>query len=163
MIRRLNPITDDSLFMQVYGWLEDSPRWRQESEGVWGSTAPDEWLAATHDPTRIDIGVWDAGELVGDIVLVLRAVGVYEAHLHARRGTKAEVIVEAVETAAAQLFGEYGAESVFAWVPTFNRAMRRIIKAIGFRADGITMWRGTCRGRLVEWTKFTMEAADGRT
>lgn len=153
-LRRLDPVADEALFVQTHEWLDKAPRWRLESEEPWQR---EDWLAAAYDPTRIDVGVFDNDVLVADIRLDLRAVGLYEVHLEAAATTKAALVVEAGREVARWMFGNYGAQQVFAWIPRFNRPAATIIKAIGFNATGLMMWRGISHGKLIEWRHWVME------
>lgn len=155
MLRRLDPKADELLYMQAYSWLAESPRWRKDSEAVW---EPEDYLAATHDPARMDVGVFDGGEMVATITLNLRAVGLYEVHLEAAPRTKVGLVVEAGREAADWMFNCYGAQQIWCWVVRANRPMRKIIKSIGFASSGVTMWRGVSHGKLIEWQQFTIGA-----
>lgn len=143
-IRRLLD-TDDQLFAEIERWRANSPSWRQE---------PIDPGAA-----RIDIGVFDDGELIADVVLVLQAKDIYEVHLEAKRGASLDTIIEAGRTIRDQMFG-YGMQLAFVWVPRQHREVKEIIKAIGFQPDYVSMLQGN--GRLVERERFSLRSTDGR-
>lgn len=155
-LRRLDPIADEPLFHIAFGWLEDSPRWRQEAEAVFGTLDREQYLAAATDSHRLDVGVFDGPEFIANIVLVLRAKGVYEAHLEAAPTAPATLVVQAAQMVANQLFVDYGAAAIYCWVPKCNRSVAKLNKAIGFQPDGVIMARGTVRGKLVDWHRYSM-------
>lgn len=157
-IRRLDPVADLELFERCYSWLLDSPRWRLETEGVFGTLDRDEYLAAAHNPGRVDIGIFD-GELVAKVALHLTAKNTYEVSLEADRCANTQLIIQAGCLVRDQLFGRYGAELAYVWIPTRHSSVQRIIKAIGFQADNVTMLHGEYRGRLIEWLLFSLKAS----
>lgn len=152
-IRRLNAESDYPLFEAMYGWLQDSPGWRRETEAIFGTMDHEEYIAATHNPERVDIGIFEDDELIADVILTLRAKHTYEVHLEAKRGANAGAILEAGREILATMFGRYGAKFAFMWTPSWNRAVIALNSAIGFHTDNVTMLHGTCRGRLVEWVR----------
>lgn len=160
-IRRLDPITDQLLFEQSYSWLMDGPEWRRESETVFGTLDHTEWLAQTHSPGRIDIGIFMDGVFTADTILTIRGHNIYEVHFDAKRGTPLEVVTEAGISIRDQMFA-YGMEWCYTWTPHWNRAVLAINKAIGFRPDNVSMLHGTCRGRLIEWVRYSLRSTNGR-
>lgn len=162
-IRRLDPITDEALYHIAFGWLEDAPNWRQETEAVFGTMDREQYLANTLDTHRVDIGVFDGPEFVAVIVLVLRAKNVYEGHFESKPDIDRITVVHAAQMVAHQMFANYGAQAIYCWTPTFNRPVIAINKAIGFHADRVNMLRGTVRGRLVDWQRWSMRNSYGRT
>lgn len=155
-IRRLDPNTDEQLFEQMYDWLVGGPVWLRQCEAAWGPTDHDNYLAATHGEHRVDIGIFVADTLQACVTLTCATPNIYEVHLGARQGTNLRLIVQAGWAIRDQLFGEYGAEEVFLWTPRWNRPVRNAIKAIGFTPTNVTMWRGTYRGRLIEWVGYSI-------
>lgn len=155
-LRRLDPIADEPLLHIAFGWLEDAPRWRQESEAIFGTLDREQYLQNAVSPYRVDVGVFDGPEFVADIILYLRAKGVYEAHLEAKPDAIPELVADAARMVAAQLFTNYGAVLIYTWVPHFNRPVHKLNKAIGFGCDNVNMLRGTVRGRLVDWQRYSM-------
>lgn len=158
-IRRLHPADDHRLFMCSYHWITDSPVWRQHTEAVFGTLDFDQYMSAAWEESRIDIGIWSDGAYNAKVALHLVAKNTYEVSLESDRSTSSDAIIAAGLSIRDQLFGQYGAESVFAWVPRWARGVQAILLAIGFRADGVTMLRGQCRGRTIEWLRFSIGRA----
>lgn len=158
-IRRLDPIADQAIYRWSYNWLVDSPRWRQQAESVFGTMELNEYLYSRLVDTRLDIGIFTDGIFVAKIALHLTAKHTYEVSLEAARGTDSAVIIAAGLAIRDQLFGEYGAECVYAWVPRWAKGVVAILTSIGFTDDCVTMARGTARGRLVEWKRYSLRKA----
>lgn len=159
-IRRLDPTADYRLFEWAFGWLHESPTWRQHSEAVFGTLDFDEYLAAAQDEKRIDIGIFDEDYFAAKVVLHLVAKNTYEVSLESNRATLHSLIAAAGLSIRDQLFGQYGAEAVFAWVPRWAKGVQAILRAIGFSPDHVSMLRGTCRGRTIEWLRFSIGRAN---
>lgn len=155
-IRRLDPTDDEPLFHIAFGWLEDSPSWRRETEAIFGTLDRVQYLANTHDTHRIDIGVFDGPEFVADVILTLRAKGVYEVHFEAAPHADPTMVIEAGCAIRDQMFGEYDMRTAYTWTPKWNRGVLRINKALGFKPTGVKMLRGTARKRLVDWVQFEL-------
>jgi hypothetical protein len=159
-MRRLDPKQDIALYREAYRWLVNAPSWRRQIEAVFGTLDQAAYLTAAADPGRVDVGVFDRGELTAIIVLTIRAKGVYEVHLEAHPGMAVELLVQASLLVRDRLFDEYGAQSVFAWTPRWHRTMRRVLQAVGFVDDHVTMLHGTCHGKVIEWVRLSIEAGD---
>lgn len=161
MIRRLDAEKDADLFLQSWGWLETSPRWRQETEAVFGAVDQDNYFTALANPERIDIGVFERGEFTSLVTLTLRASNIYEVHLEAGPAASADAIIFAGWQIRERMF-DYGMQRAYTWTPHWNRPVLRINKAIGFLPDNVSMFRGTCRNNLVEWVRYSLRRPDGR-
>ena len=167
-IRRLDPTTDQAFYRWAFSWLADSPLWRQHTEAVFGTLDQAEYLQAARSDRsrrpvepgsdrRLDIGVMDGPVFVAKVALHLTAKHTYEVSLEAARGVNPAAIITAGLLIRDRLFGEYHARSVFAWVPRWASGVRRVLAAIGFHNSCVSMLRGTCRGRTIEWLRFSLE------
>jgi len=161
-IRRLHPTSDGPLYREVYRWLLAAPPWRKEVEAVFSDWSPVGYHQAIRSEGRVDIGVFSNGNLIAVVVLTIQAKDVYEVHLDARPHADAAVIIAAGRLIRDQLFSLYNAQSVFAWTPKWHRGVIKILKAIGFHEDHVTMLHGTCRGRVIEWIRLSLGAGDGQ-
>lgn len=158
-IRRLDPTADQAFYRWSFAWLASSPAWRQHTEAVFGTLNQAEYLQTASNERRLDIGVMDGPLFVAKVALHLVAKHTYEVSLEADRNASPAAIINAGVLIRDQLFGEYGARCVFAWVPRWAKGVQRILLAIGFRNSHVTMLRGTCRGRVIEWLRFSIEVA----
>lgn len=156
-IRRLDPAYDKHRFEASYFWLENSPVWRQHTEAVFGTLNYGEYMAVRWAENRIDIGIFVDGGYCAKVTLHLIAKNTYEVSLESMRATSPEAIVLAGLSIRDQLFGVYGAQVAIAWVPRWAKGVQAILRAVGFNCDGVTMLRGECRGRTIEWERFSIE------
>lgn len=155
-IRRLDPTNDEALYHIAFGWLEDAPKWRRETEAVFGTLDREQYLDNRLVPNRVDVGVFTGPEFVALITLMLIDVGIYEAHFESTPDCPRDVIVRAAQMVAHQMFTDYGMQAVYTWVPRYNRPVAAINKAIGFRRDGVNMLHGTCKGKLIDWVRYSL-------
>lgn len=158
-IRRLHPTVDLPLFEQSFEWLVTSPKWRRHVEAVFGTLNREEYLLTRWAETRIDIGVFDGPDYIAKVALHITAKHTYEVSLEARRDANPAVIIDAGCAIRDQLFGLYGAQLAYAWVPRWAKSIQAILTAIGFQDLGISMLRGVCRGRLIEWEQFSIRSS----
>lgn len=159
-IRRLDPAYDKWRYEASYFWLENSPVWRQHTEAVFGTLDYDEYMAARWGEKRIDIGIFADNAYIAKVVLHLVAKNTYEVSLESMRTAPIDAVITAGLSIRDQLFGQYGAQVAFAWVPRWAKSVQAILCAIGFSSDGVTMLRGTCRGRVIEWQRFSIRRAN---
>jgi hypothetical protein len=159
-IRRLNPVTDRLLYDTAFDWLDQSPDWRKDMEAVFAAATYDRYIAAIYDAGRVDVGVFVDRQLTAIVIFTIRSKFTYEVHLEADPKANAVEVTKAGCLIRDQIFNIHNARLVYAWVPSFNRPVKRILEAIGFRADHVTMLHGTCRGKLIEWVQFSMRAND---
>lgn len=159
-IRRLDPTNDQWLFRASYNWLVNSPTWRRHAEEVFGTLDAGEYMAASLDERRIDIGVWANDTYTAKVALHLTAKHTYEVSLEAARWTDPTTIIQAGQAIRDQLFGNYSAQLVYAWVPRWARGAKAILTSIGFLPDNVIMARGTARGRLIEWDRYSLRRSN---
>lgn len=154
-IRRLDPTADEALFHLAFGWLEDSPSWRRETEAVFGTLNREEYLQATLAPHRIDIGVFRGPEFIALVTLTMNAVNIYEVHFEAAPDADPKLIIQVGQSIRDQMW-EYDARLFYTFTPHWNRGVLAINKALGFKPTGVIMAKGTCRGRLIDWLQYEL-------
>lgn len=160
-IRRLDPTADHVLFEQSYQWLIDGPQWRRECEAVFGTLDRTKWLAQTYTQGRFDIGIFIDQHFAASVGLIVRGTSIYEVHFDAERGTPLEAVIDAGISIRDQMF-DYGMQWCYTWIPHWNRPVLAVNKAIGFHPDNVSMLHGTCRGRLIEWVRYSLRNTNGR-
>lgn len=153
-LRRISPLSDRQLFVAAYNWLATSPQWRRDSEAAFGVTDLPSYLKAAGEPARVCTGVL-APDLCALISMTVTGRNAVEVHLEAKRGTDAEVVVAAGCEVRDQLF-RYGIDYGYTWIPRWNRRVCNINKAIGFRPDNVSMWRGSTGERTIEWLRYSI-------
>lgn len=159
-IRRIDPERDSLLIEHSFSWLLNSPTWRQQTEDVFGTLNYQDYVVAHNDERRIDIAVFEGKYHRAMVTLHLVAKNTYEVSLQADRTARANIIVAAGCLIRDQLFGIYSAQLVYAWVPRWARGVKAILTSIGFLPDNVIMARGTARGRLIEWDRYSLRRSD---
>ena len=154
-IRRLNPVDDVALFEAAYQWLADSPEWRKQTVSVFSTLDRVEYLANTHDPGRVDVGVWDGDEFIAIVSTLLRAKDCYETNFEAKRGANIEVIKQACWQIKNTFFEKYGAKLSYTMTPRVNRAIIAMDKELGYVDNKVRLWKGAINGRPCEWVQLT--------
>lgn len=150
-VRRLDPDKDAQAFQDAFDWLLSAPEWLQTTEVADKSSR----LAFVRDPRCVCVGVFIGNELTAVVSLLLTGQHTYEVFLEAKRGTPAEVIVLAGCEIREQMF-RYGMQYAYTWTPRWNRGVLAINKAIGFRPDNVSMWRGSIGNRTIEWVRYSL-------
>jgi hypothetical protein len=79
--------------------------------------------------------------------------GVFNVHVSAKRGASVDVMLEAACMLRDHLF-KTGAQVLHGWVARFNRGVIRLGEHAGFHRDGVRMFKGECRGRVIEVGAF---------
>lgn len=156
MICRLDPITDEALLREAFAWQRDAPKWFQQMDATFGPDNVDDFLKAIAEPGVILVGIFQDG-FIGLIIVAEAGRDVFNSHLCAKRGAS----LEALAQAAAQVTSDFlqlGMKHGFCWVAEKNRAVQRLCSTIGFQYEGICMYRGTYRGRVIKWLRYSIRA-----
>lgn len=153
-IRRLDPATDADLYRQAFGWIAEAPRWLCDCAKVFEAADEAAYLAAAADPARIDIGVFTS-EFTGMITVVLRAKGVYEAYLAAKRHSPLDLLAQAVYDVWRTLT-DNGMTQTFVWIAARNRAILQLCETVGFQYTGLSLWKGQSHGRPIHWRQLAI-------
>lgn len=156
MIRRLDPIVDEVLLRQAFAWTAATPQWHRDMDSIFGPQTVDDFLLMSKEPQYIHIGIFDGG-LIGLLILEWITRDVFNAHLCAKRGASLETLT----IAAARVLNDFlnlGMVEGTAWVAEKNAAVRKLCGTIGMRDTGIVMFKGSYKGRLTKWIKYSIEA-----
>lgn len=153
-IRRLNATTDADLYKTAWAWNTNAPRWMRDCLKVYEADDLAEFLRRAADPARADVGVWQDDQFTGMITLILRAVGIYEAYLAAKRGSSLDPLGDAIEDVKAVLT-RYGMVQTFVWIAAQNRAILNLCEAAGFNSTGLEMYKGATHGRPIRWRQMS--------
>ena len=152
-IRRLNPPTDVALYEAAWQWNLDAPRWVRDCAKVFEATDFTEFLTRAADPARVDVGIWEDGQFIGMITLVLRAIGVYEAYLAAKRGASLDHFGATIEDVKAVLTVS-GMVQTFVWIAMQNHVILNLCESAGFKLTGLEMYKGATHGRPIRWRQM---------
>lgn len=165
--RRLDPEADVECFRLAYGWDRDAPRWYREMDSVFGDYSLNEYVAKAREATQVNIGLFEGREIFAMITTNLVAMttdptasGVYDLHLAAARHAGAEKIVRAFESIRRQMFEDLNALALYGWVASVNRPLVRLSRRLGFKPDGLLMFKGSVRGRVIRWERVTYTRGD---
>jgi RimJ/RimL family protein N-acetyltransferase len=155
IIRRLDPVNDESLLRRAFEWDADAPRWYADSDAVCRPPL-DVYLNMTRDENQVDIGVFDEGEMIGLVTFDHKVNGVAEVRFSAKRGAQIEMLTKAAYQLRHQFFS-LGMNAGVVWIAKRNRQIVKLCEVIGFVRDG-TMCRGVYhrpRGdRPIEWVRM---------
>ena len=156
-VRRLYPDEDRELLAIAHGWdTEPSrPRWYREMDATYGAGDFDAYIAGARGVGRIDVGMFDDGELRAVFVFSEQEPHVVEVHLMVKRGTLVDDLVFVANQLKPQLF-ELGVREIVAYPARKNYAIRQLCRNIGFVEDGCVMIKGVYRGRVIEWLRHSL-------
>ena len=156
MIRRLVS-GDEDLLREAWEWTNNSPSWFRDADRVFNQTTlnAEEQLG---DRAKWFIGVFDQ-ELEAVVIVERKGNGQFEGHLMARRNANAELIASAINHVLADLLN-YGLMEAYCWIAEKNHGVRNICNAIGLRPDGIVMWKGSYKGRVIKWLRYSVQRGD---
>ena len=154
MIRRLDPVSDEHLLREAFAWDKNRAQWYSEMDAVFGPPDADDFIKTAHEPLNMFIGIFDP-EFVGVVIVARASEWVFNTHLLAKRGVALETLVSGASQLRTDLF-EMGAVEVFCYVAEKNRAVRKLCGELGMQHEGITMYRGSYRGRVIKWLKYSV-------
>lgn len=164
MIRRLDPIADKSLLLTAFTWQQDTPRWYQDMDAVFGPEDVDDFLKMCAEPENILVGIFQkfglriiTHELIGVVIAAAAGKDVFNSHLMAKRGASLETLIEGANQVT-QDFVRLGMVEGFCWVAEKNAAVRKLCSTIGMAHEGITMYRGAYHGRVIKWLRYSIRA-----
>ena len=156
MIRRLRQ-SDTDLLREAYRWDRGRPSWYIEMDRVFNGGSEDDFIAQLDDPQRAFIGVWDNDDHFTAVILIRHhGSGRYEGHLMARKGTDAQLVSVAIQSLLHDLL-DYGLVEAHCWVAERNIGIRRLCANIQFQPDGVSMWRGSYRNRVIKWQRYSIQ------
>lgn len=160
MIKRLDPIANESLLREAFSWDREAPSWFRQMDSIFGPDDVDDFLKGAQDLANVYLGVFQPSghiahyPLVGVIILTLVSNNRYTAHLCACRGARVEVLAQAAIQVKEDMFN-LGMNEVFVFVAEKNRGVRKLCEIIGLQEDGITMYKGSYRGRVIKWIRMS--------
>jgi hypothetical protein len=156
VIRRLRS-EDVELLREAYEWDRGRPTWYMEMDHVFNRGSEDDLVALLDDPACAFIGIWtDNTQLTAVILIHHHGSGIVEGHLLARRGADTELLTVAVRHILRELF-DCGLTQAFAWVAERNIGVRKLCVNMAMLPDGVVMWRGSYRGRVIKWIRHSVQ------
>lgn len=154
MMRRLHPGDEDVLRL-AWSWDEGRPVWYGQMDRVFNNGSSEDFLAQLGDPLKAFIGVW-GDEMEGVIIAEWKGGGFVEGHLLARRRADTQLLTVAIRATLIDLLN-CGLTHAFSWVAERNTGVRNLCVSIGMQPDGVAMWRGSYRGRVIKWLSHSIQ------
>jgi hypothetical protein len=154
MMRRLTK-DDEALLREAFRWDAERPQWYREMDRAFTWGDEDQFVALVSDSRYVLIGLFDS-YLVAIIIIVLEGYGLFAVHLCASRDADAGMIVVAVRALIEDLLA-YDLIEFYGWVAEKHRGLKQICSRIGLSPDGIRMYKGKYRGRLIKWERWSIK------
>ena len=154
MIRRLLQ-GDEDLLREAYRWSRDAPTWFQDADKVFNRGTEDNFVSQLADLRRWFVGIFNPS-LEAIIVVEWKGNGQFEGHLLAHRRAVTEMIGAAISQLLFDLL-DCGMQEAFVWVAARNKPIQKLCANIGFLPDGIVMWKGSYRGRVIRWLRHSVQ------
>lgn len=129
-------------------WREERtyPEWFRQSTEVWQQTE-DDFLGFCRR-------CWKILEINKQALLYIETQdNTANIHFSLKRGVKPESLISELEKIRTDIFKEF--PIITGWVNKRNRGLKAICRALGLEHYGVTMIRGECRGKVIEWEAFT--------
>lgn len=150
-ISTITPVSHPDAYKEAWGWMAASPEWRKATVAVFGELTEENYREAAQDERRIDIGVWNDGEFMAIVTLTAQAKDVYEVGFEAKRGSSLEALTVAGISIRERMYRVYGAQYSYTVTPRWNRAIINFDKSIGYRDEGVRLFKGQIKGKPIEW------------
>jgi hypothetical protein len=155
MLKRLTS-EDSELLREAFFWTQDAPKWHRDMDSTFGPDNVEDFLVMLAEPENILIGIFNP-DFVGLLIIACAGNDIFNAHLCAKRGTDLNVLAEGAYQAV-QDFLRMGMKEGFCWVAEKNLAVRKLCDNIDFRHEGVVMYRGTYKGKLIKWLRYSIRA-----
>lgn len=156
-LRRLDPATEAEALLMAFRWdTADAPEWFRRAESVWSEETPENVLERARRSVQTDVAVEKNGQIAGIITLEMIAPGVIEMFFSAPRGSDSVLLRAACWQVGSQLLRDGVAAKLVSWVCTLNRGAMRLNRDCGMQETGISLLKGTVRGRVLEWKRLEL-------
>lgn len=159
MLKRLTS-EDSELLREAYQWDKGKPQWFLDMDGVFGPQTEDEFVGLADDPQNCLLAIFRPiglrivqHEMVGLVIITYGEE--FTAHLWAKRGTPLDVLWADIEQIKQDMFA-IGMRACAVWVAERNIGVQRLCGMIGFQPTGVSMYKGTYRGRVIRWRKYIL-------
>lgn len=143
---------------EAWSWDAEKPLWFRQADTIFNKGTVADWVAQLADNRRWLIGVFSPG-LEAVVVVERHGNGQFEGHLTARRHADVQMITTTITYLLHDLL-DMGMIEAFCWIAEKNRSVRNLCSTIGFRPDGIVMYRGAYRGRVIKWIRYSVQVEE---
>ena len=128
VLRRLSFPEDESVFRQVWEWIQKRKRFYA---ALGGALDWEQYKARYQRPGQATFGLWVNDELETLVEVEQIDTGVFEIHAMSRPKAEAEFVKQAVYTVGWHLFAKFQAQRLLSMVPTFNPRARKLATDCG--------------------------------
>lgn len=153
MIRRLTS-DDADLLREAWEWDASRPSWYKQMDKVFFSASVEDFITMLDDWHYCLIGVFE-NDLIAIIIVEWKDNGQFEGHLVARRHANVGLIALAAEHVLYDML-DFGLEEASVWVAEKNAGVAKLCARIGLLPDGVVMYKGSYRGRLIKWLRHSV-------
>lgn len=154
MLKRLTS-EDSALLREAWAWDEGRPSWYTQMDKVFSLGTVEDFIAQLDDKRNAFIGVFDEG-LAAIILVVWAGEGRFTAHLLARPKADLNLVTKAAERVLYDML-DFGLMEASIWIAERNKSIRKLSASIGMLPDGIVMWKGSYRGRIIKWLRHSVK------
>jgi len=118
---------------------QDSPKWFKDANSLWRENEQDfiAFCAQSHK-------IYDLGE----VIVYVQGLG-DKAEIHFGAVPKAKVDISKLIDIRDELFTEF--DMIFGWLLKQNRGMKAIAEQVGMKYQGVQMFHGESRGKVLIW------------
>ena len=153
MLKRLTK-DDSELIREAWEWTFTSPAWFQDMDKVFSQGTAENLIEQLDDWRKVFIGVLDP-ELAAIIIIEWKAEGLFEGHLMTRRRVNVQIIEAAINQVLHDSV-EFGMREAFVWIAEKNLGVRKLCATLGMRPNGVAMYKGSYRGRVIKWQRYSI-------
>ena len=150
---QLHRIRDPELLRLAWNWDEGRPDWFRQMDAVFSQGSVESLISQLSDPQKAFIGVFNPD--LSAVVIIEMKGNVFEGHLMAAPHADAEDIVEAITQLSYQML-DFGMREIVVWVAEKNRPVRRICERANLYPDGVVMFKGAYRRRVIRWLRHSI-------
>lgn len=155
-LRTIDPDQDEEAFRAAYQWVLEKPDWYQYMDGVASQVnntySFENFMKAARNPKEVNLGLFN-GRLQAVYTIHDQGDGSFQVHLSADKDVDHLAFLEGARRLREWLFAN-GARSVFGWLASVNRPMRKFAEEAGFAYCGVSVFKGSLSDRPIQWMRF---------
>ena len=156
-LKRLTP-ADSDLLREAWEWDKDRPSWYAQMDHVFSQGSVDNLITQLKDWRKLFIGIFDP-DLTAIVIIKWKGEGRFGGDLMAKSSANPDSIVEAIIYLEYETL-KFGMKEINVWVAERNRGVRRICERANLKPDGVVMFRGAYRGRVIRWLRHSLTRED---
>lgn len=153
MLRRLRE-QDADLLREACSWDDARPSWYREMDATFSLGTVEDFITQLSDWRNAFMGIFNP-DLTAIILVVWCEPGRFTAHVMAKHGTDLQLVTTASKSILYDLL-DFDLEEVSVWVAERNKSIRKLCASLGLLPDGVVMWKGSYRGRVIRWLRHSV-------